>query len=95
MCVPAHPGDESLGTGGTLAKYTAEGVETCLVTATRGWFGNEKDNPGVVITLDPNGAYGQPDHSAICQFATAAVLAAADPGDSHTYTSHRVSKLIT
>ena len=27
---------ESLGNGGTLAKYAAEGVETYLVTATRG-----------------------------------------------------------
>src|SRR5262245_61326159 len=36
MGVLAHPDDESLGTGGTLAKYAAEGVETYLVTATRG-----------------------------------------------------------
>ena len=30
MCVLAHPDDESLGTGGTLARYAAEGVE-CVV----------------------------------------------------------------
>ena len=36
MTVVAHPDDESLGVGGTLAKYAAEGVETYLVTATRG-----------------------------------------------------------
>jgi hypothetical protein len=36
MCVLAHPDDESLGTGGTLAKYAAEGVETYVLTATRG-----------------------------------------------------------
>lgn len=36
MCVLAHPDDESLGVGGTLAKYRSEGVETYLVTATRG-----------------------------------------------------------
>ena len=36
MCVLAHPDDESLGTGGTLASYAAEGVETFLLTATRG-----------------------------------------------------------
>ena len=50
MCVLAHPDDESLGNGGTLAKYAAEGVETYLVTATRGergWFGNERDYPGL------------------------------------------------
>ena len=28
MCVLAHPDDESLGTGGILAKYAAEGVQT-------------------------------------------------------------------
>jgi LmbE family N-acetylglucosaminyl deacetylase len=36
MCVLAHPDDESLETGGTLAKYAGEGVATYLVTATRG-----------------------------------------------------------
>lgn len=49
MCVLAHPDDESLGTGGTLAKYAAEGVETYVVTATRGergWWGSEQDYPG-------------------------------------------------
>lgn len=36
LAVLAHPDDESLGFGGTLARYGAEGVETYLVTATRG-----------------------------------------------------------
>ena len=43
MCVLAHPDDESLGTGGILAKYAAEEVETYLMTATRGergWLGS-------------------------------------------------------
>lgn len=152
MCVLAHPDDESLGMGGTMAKYASQGIETYLVTATRGergWFGDEKEYPGmealgkireaellgavqelgirevsfldyidgeldqadpveatarivshlkrirphVVITFDPNGAYGHPDHIAICQFTTAAVLAAADPGYSNTYAPHRVAKL--
>jgi LmbE family N-acetylglucosaminyl deacetylase len=40
--------------------------------------------PDVVLTFDQYGAYGHPDHIAICQFATAAVLAAAaDPSDPH------------
>ena len=39
MAVLAHPDDESLGIGGTLAKYAAEGVETSVVTATRGQSG--------------------------------------------------------
>lgn len=50
MCVFAHPDDESLGMGSTLAKYAAEGIETYLVTATRGergWQGEEHDNPGL------------------------------------------------
>ena len=37
--VLAHPDDESLGFGGALAKYAAEGVETFVVTATRGEAG--------------------------------------------------------
>ena len=43
MCVLAHPDDETLGTGGTLAKYSAEGVETFVVTATRGERGRYGD----------------------------------------------------
>ena len=36
MAVLAHPDDESLGVGGTLAKYAAEDVDVFVVTATRG-----------------------------------------------------------
>ena len=49
MCVLAHPDDESLGTGGTLAQYAADGIETYLVTATRGErgrFGDSRESPG-------------------------------------------------
>jgi LmbE family N-acetylglucosaminyl deacetylase len=49
LCVLAHPDDESLGLGGVLAKYGSEGVETYLITATRGergWFGPPGENPG-------------------------------------------------
>lgn len=49
MCIFAHPDDESLGTGGTLARYHDEGVELHLVTATRGergWFGPPDEYPG-------------------------------------------------
>jgi len=55
LAVFAHPDDESMGMGATLAKYSAEGVETILVCATRGergWFGPEEQNPGL-------GALGQ------------------------------------
>jgi LmbE family N-acetylglucosaminyl deacetylase len=154
MCVLAHPDDESLGMGGTLAKYAKEGINTYLVTATRGergWVGAEADNPGpealgrrraaelaaaaeilgleavilldyrdgelaqaapagvisklvthlrqirphVVVTFDPYGGYGHPDHVAISQLTTAAVVAAADPDHGHKagWPVHRVSKL--
>jgi LmbE family N-acetylglucosaminyl deacetylase len=49
LCLLAHPDDESLGLGGILAKYGAEGIETYLVTGTRGeqgWFGPPEENPG-------------------------------------------------
>lgn len=49
LFVLAHPDDEALGNGGTIAKYAAEGVDTYLVTATRGqkgWFFNPDENPG-------------------------------------------------
>jgi LmbE family N-acetylglucosaminyl deacetylase len=50
--------------------------------------------PHVVLTFDPFGAYGHPDHIAICQFATAAVVAAADPGfAAGGGPPHRVAKL--
>jgi LmbE family N-acetylglucosaminyl deacetylase len=49
MAILAHPDDESMGTGGILAKYAAEGVETYLVTATRGergWWGEKDEYAG-------------------------------------------------
>lgn len=153
MAIFAHPDDESLGTGGTLAKYAAEGIETYLVTATRGehgWWGGEADYPGpealgrtreaelraaaqvlglrevvfldymdgeldkapaqeviaqltahirrirpdVVVTFDPDGVYGHPDHIAISQLATAAIISAADASYADSgQPPHRVSKL--
>src|SRR4051812_31149005 len=157
MAVLAHPDDESLGVGGTLAKYAAEGVEVFVVTATRGEAGRfrghrqgEPQHPGpvtlanirerelraaavvlgvrevsflgykdqqldradpresigrivdkmrqvrpdVVVTFGPDGAYGHPDHIAISQFTTAAVVAAAHPaGESSEEPPHVVSKL--
>jgi LmbE family N-acetylglucosaminyl deacetylase len=49
MCILAHPDDETLGVGGTLATYAAEGIETYVLTATRGeygWRGDPRANPG-------------------------------------------------
>src|SRR4029079_5481428 len=49
LCVFAHPDDETLGAGSTLATYAAAGVEIYLVTATRGergWQGDPSADPG-------------------------------------------------
>ena len=43
MVVHAHPDDECIGTGGTLARYSAEGIRTVLVTATLGDEGEIHD----------------------------------------------------
>ncbi len=152
MCVLAHPDDESLGTGGILARYASEGVETSLITATRGqrgWKGSKEDYPGeaalgdlrtreleaaaevlgvrqvfvlehmdgeldradsaeavrsiaeivqrvrpqVVVTFGPDGVYGHPDHIAISQLATAAVVRAASDTAALDQPPHLVSKL--
>ena len=161
MAVLAHPDDESLGVGGTLAKYASDGVDVFLLTATRGengryrghrpgapehpgatTLGNIRESelraaasrlgvrevsllgyrdgcldradprqivgriaghlrrvrPDVVVTFGPDGAYGHPDHIAISQFTTAAIVAAGDPEykglaiESGLHT-HSVSKL--
>jgi LmbE family N-acetylglucosaminyl deacetylase len=151
-CVLAHPDDETLGMGGALARAAAEGVETFVITATRGQSGRYRDNsahpgkealgrireselraaaavlgvrevrlldhmdgaldqadpaqvvgeiadhlreirPQVVATFAPDGGYGHPDHVAISQFTSAAVMAAADPGSYPGQPPHAVSKL--
>ena len=43
MCITAHPDDESLGFGGTLALYASEGVEVSVLIATRGESGRYGD----------------------------------------------------
>ncbi len=43
MAVHAHPDDEVFGTGGTLARLSAEGVRTVLVTSTLGENGEIVD----------------------------------------------------
>ncbi len=39
LLVHAHPDDESIGTGGTMARYAAEGARVTLVTCTLGELG--------------------------------------------------------
>jgi LmbE family N-acetylglucosaminyl deacetylase len=53
LAILAHPDDETLGVGPTLAKYAGEGVEVFLLTATRGQSGrfrgirqNDARHPG-------------------------------------------------
>jgi len=45
LAVLAHPDDESMGVGGVIAKYAAEGVEVSLVVATRGQRGRFHGHP--------------------------------------------------
>src|SRR5689334_13547707 len=45
MAILAHPDDESLGMGGTLAKYALQGAETFVLTATRGDAGRFRGLP--------------------------------------------------
>lgn len=152
MTILAHPDDESLGLGGVLARYAAAGVETYVLTATRGERGRFFDNnprpadeevgrvreqelraaaaelgvrevalldyldkdldqadpreavakivahlrrvcPHVVITFSQDGAYGHPDHIAISQLTSAAIVAAADAAYQPGSSPHRVDKL--
>jgi LmbE family N-acetylglucosaminyl deacetylase len=152
LAVLAHPDDESLGIGGTLARYASEGVETFLITATRGergrYFTNQdrprdeevgrvrerelraaaqelgirdvsllgyadggldaaptqeavgrivshlrRLRPQVVISFGVDGAYGHPDHIAVSQLTTSALVAAADPTFMPDEPAHRVAKL--
>ena len=39
LLVHAHPDDESIGTGATMARYAAEGARVTLVTCTLGELG--------------------------------------------------------
>lgn len=140
LCVYAHPDDETFCTGGTLAKYAAEGAELMVISATRGQAGQiqnasaatrrtlgavrEKElrlackhlgvqrvecwdymdgqlqdadpeqltgdivrtirifQPDIVITFDPTGAYGHPDHITI---SLATTRACALSGDDSCY----------
>jgi LmbE family N-acetylglucosaminyl deacetylase len=163
MTIFAHPDDEAMGTGSTLARYAEEGVEISVVCATRGQRGwpadpatypgpqalgerreaelhaaarvlgvrrvhlldymdgeldsappgevtallaaaLRRERPQVVITFGPDGNYGHPDHIAICQFTTGAVVAAANRDyipqvdlpaldGPHLTRPHQVSKL--
>jgi LmbE family N-acetylglucosaminyl deacetylase len=79
-----------LGYGdGMLAE--ADGRETVAVVAGH----IRRIRPHVVVTFGPDGATGHPDHIAISQITTAAVLAAAQPQSDAAGSAppHRVDKL--
>jgi LmbE family N-acetylglucosaminyl deacetylase len=48
LAVHAHPDDETITMGGTLARYSAAGVRTVVVTCTRGDLGEVRD-PSLLI----------------------------------------------
>ncbi|MEZ5291613.1 MAG: PIG-L family deacetylase [Vicinamibacterales bacterium] len=56
-----------------------------------------RERPSVVLTFGPDGAYGHPDHIAVSQLTSAAVVAAADAtfatGDPDDARPHAVAKL--
>ena len=152
LAVFPHPDDETLGLGSTFARYSAEGVETydiCATRGERGWYESEGPDPGleavgrireeelqcaaeqlglhevifldyidgevdladpqeivkkivahirrirpqVVVTFPPDGIYGHPDHIALSQFTSAAIVCAADGSFEPDTPAHRVSKL--
>src|SRR5262245_36131835 len=69
MVVAAHPDDETLGFGGVLARYASEGVQTFLVTATRGERGRYLDHRA--------GSPGHPGPAALAEIRERELHAAA------------------
>src|SRR6266702_698827 len=69
LLVHAHPDDESIGTGATMARYAAEGVKVTLVTCTLGELG-EIIPPGLAYLgadrEDRLGAYRITELAAAC-----------------------------
>jgi len=55
LLVHAHPDDESIGTGATMAKYAAEGARVTLVTCTLGELG-EIIPPSLAYLAEGDGA---------------------------------------
>src|SRR6266487_7063975 len=51
LAIHAHPDDETITMGGTLARYSAAGVRTVVVTCTRGDLGEVRD-PDLLADVD-------------------------------------------
>jgi N-acetyl-1-D-myo-inositol-2-amino-2-deoxy-alpha-D-glucopyranoside deacetylase len=59
LLVHAHPDDESIGTGATMAKYAAEGAQVTLVTCTLGELGEVIPPEMAHLAFDADGGLGQ------------------------------------
>jgi N-acetyl-1-D-myo-inositol-2-amino-2-deoxy-alpha-D-glucopyranoside deacetylase len=59
LLVHAHPDDESIGTGATMAKYAAEGAQVTLVTCTLGELGEVIPPELAHLAWDAGGGLGQ------------------------------------
>jgi len=59
LLVHAHPDDESIGTGATMAKYAAEGAGVTLVTCTLGELGEVIPPELAHLAFDAEGGLGQ------------------------------------
>jgi N-acetyl-1-D-myo-inositol-2-amino-2-deoxy-alpha-D-glucopyranoside deacetylase len=59
LLVHAHPDDESIGTGATMAKYAAEGAGVTLVTCTLGELGEIIPPDLAYLADDAEGGLGQ------------------------------------
>ena len=59
LLVHAHPDDESIGTGATMAKYAAEGAVVTLVTCTLGELGEVIPPELAHLAWDAGGGLGQ------------------------------------
>jgi N-acetyl-1-D-myo-inositol-2-amino-2-deoxy-alpha-D-glucopyranoside deacetylase len=59
LLVHAHPDDESIGTGATMAKYAAEGAQVTLVTCTLGELGEVIPSELAHLAADADGGLGE------------------------------------
>ena len=66
LLLHAHPDDESIGTGGTMARYAAEGVRVTLVTCTLGEMGEIIPAALAHLTPDELGQYRIGELKAAC-----------------------------
>ena len=71
LLVHAHPDDESIGTGATMAKYVAEGAAVTLVTCTLGELGEVIPPELAHLAWDSGGGLGRHRISELAAACTA------------------------